>query len=305
MKRKRYGSRSDIYSRVTDEIVKAIEAGTEHFEMPWHRNEGGLPKNAATKKVYQGVNILVLWAGGERLGYASQYWATYRQWLLLGAQVRKGEKGLPVVFYKQEEKEAALEHHSNDTSLPRALLRFSTVFNSEQVEGWTAPQVRHSSKVEVLEDIEDFIQALGSDIRIGGDRACYIPSKDRILMPPRTSFKETKAGSAVEGYYSTLMHEHIHWTGHASRLDRELSVKFGAEGYAMEELVAELGAAFLCSSLGISTTPRPDHASYIQSWLKVLKEQKSAIFTAARAATAASQFLESLGKEVPSEELVL
>lgn len=299
-------NRSDIHARVTDEIVQAIETRVSVFEMPWHkRAHAGLPRNPATGNVYRGVNTLVLWVAGQRNGYASSYWASYRQWQSLGAQVRKEERGSVVVFYKREEK--TTDNSSEDTDEPektRAVLRHSFVFNSDQVDGWSSQESPHEVDDCTLSAIDEFVDALPSDIRYGSDSAYYNLTLDRVFMPHRANFHDTKSGRAIDGFYAVLLHEHIHWSGHPSRLKRDLSGRFGSSAYAMEELIAELGAAFLCASLGISTYPRPDHAAYIASWLRVLKEQKTAIFVAASAASVASQFLESLSTKSSIEKIV-
>jgi antirestriction protein ArdC len=168
------------------------------------------------------------------------------------------------------------------------------VFNVEQVDGWQPPRPAAKDPIKVLVEAERFIMAISADIRIGGDRAYYRPRTDHIQMPDRDRFTGTETIDATESYYATLLHELTHWTGHASRLDRDLSGRFGQEGYAMEELVAELGAAFLCSDLGITNRPRPDHATYIAHWLAVLKKDTRAIFTAASKANEARRFLTGL-----------
>ncbi|MGK2957399.1 MAG: ArdC family protein [Acidimicrobiales bacterium] len=296
--------RPDIYSRVTNEIVHAIELGVSKYEMPWHRPAGaGLPRNPVTRNAYRGVNTVSLWSTGRVNGYVSPYWASYLQWKTLGAQVKQGERGSPVVFYKSAEITDKNQNDDGDENeRSRAVLRHSTVFNSEQVEGWSALTVHHITGESALYLVDTFINGLQSDIRYGSDSAYYIPSTDRICMPNRGDFVDTGSGSSVEGFYAVLLHEHVHWSGHPKRLKRDLSGRFGSNAYAMEELVAELGAAFLCATLGISSSPRPDHAAYIESWLRVLKQNKSAIFVAASAASVASQFLYALvvknGEEV-------
>jgi antirestriction protein ArdC len=282
-------TKGDIYTRITEEIIKAIEAGVEDCVMPWHKKAlAGVPKNAVTKNPYHGINTLMLWMVGMKEAYASTSWASYKQWQSIGAQVREGEKGSVVVFYTREEVD------ENDDRTPRAFMRYSHVFNGDQVDGWQPTDTFKGVDHGTLQEVDRFIDALESDTRYGSDLACYVPSKDCILMPNRAEFYDTKHGSALEGFYAVLLHEHVHWTGHKTRLDRDLSGKFGSQSYALEELVAELGAAYLCASLGISTFPRPDHASYIANWLEVLKQEKKAIFVAAGMASTASQYLEGL-----------
>lgn len=287
-------SKTDIYTKITNEIISAIEAGAADFEMPWHRQaHAGLPRNPVTKKLYRGVNTLALWITRRKAGFASSYWASYLQWQSLGAQVRHGEKGATIIFYqrKEEEDEDTEEGSQNQA---RAVIRYSHVFNGDQVDGWTANKAPVEANHQKFSKAVSFINSLQSEIRHGSDTASYSPTLDCIFMPNQSAFRDTKSGSAVEGYYAVLFHEHIHWSGHSSRLNRDLSGRFGSGSYAMEELVAELGASFLCATLGINTYPRSDHAAYIASWLKVLKEHKTGIFAAASAASAASLYLESL-----------
>jgi antirestriction protein ArdC len=285
----------DVYQSVTDQIVASIEAGAGTFTMPWHRDAGTtMPTNALTGNTYNGVNVVALWAAAEQCGFTTGYWATYKQWSLLGGQVRKGEKGSVIVFYKQTNVEISDTESGEPKNKSVLYARSSRVFNVEQVDGWQPPRPAALDPIEVLDEAERFVMATSADIRIAGDRAYYRPGTDHIQMPDRDRFTGTETIAVTESYYATLLHELTHWTGHAARLDRDLSSRFGREGYAMEELVAELGAAFLCSDLGISNRPRPDHAAYIAHWLAVLKKDTRAIFTAASKANEARRFLAGL-----------
>lgn len=289
-----FTSSDSIYSRVTDIIISAIEAGASSFEMPWHRKaDAGMPRNPLSKNVYQGVNTLSLWAGAYKKGYASSYWATYWQWRKLSAQVREGEKGSPVVFYKRED---VYTGNEEGASIPRAYLRYSFVFNADRVDGWKPDGLINDNEQVAFPSVDAFIKALGSDTRYGSDSAYYNWDLDRIFIPDRQAFRDTKSSTADESFYAVLLHEHIHWSGHRLRLNRDFSERFGSESYAMEELVAELGSAFLCTSLGLSAEPRPDHAAYIATWLQVLKSDKAAIFAAASTARKASDYLETLAR---------
>jgi antirestriction protein ArdC len=282
----------DVYRSITDQIVASIEAGAGAFTMPWHRDTATtMPTNALTGNTYNGVNIVALWAAAEQCGFTTGHWATYEQWSLLGGQVRKGEKASVVVFYKQESVDVSETDTGERKKKSVLYARSSRVFNVDQIDGWQAPQPAVSDPVAVLGEAERFVTATSADIRIGGDRACYRPRTDQIQIPDRDRFTGTDTIGATESYYATLLHELTHWTGHTSRLDRDFSDRFGREGYAMEELVAELGAAFLCSDLGITNRPRADHAAYIAHWLAVLKKDTRAIFTAASKANEARRFL--------------
>jgi antirestriction protein ArdC len=280
--------RFDIHQHLTDRIVAAIEAGAGEWQMPWHRGSGGRhPVNIASGNKYRGVNILGLWVDAQVNGYASHLWGTFRQWDERGATVRKGQKASYVVFYKEIEVDTA--EGEEDDSKRRLIARAIPVFNADQVDG--LQEVVAVSPVEELQGVDAFIAATGAAIVHGGNRACFIPKLDEIHMPARASFIGSATSSATEAYYSTVLHELTHWTAPVHRCDRDLSGRFGSEAYAMEELVAELGAAFLCAELGITVEPRPDHAQYLAHWLKVLKADKRAVFTAASKAAEAVSFL--------------
>jgi antirestriction protein ArdC len=285
----------DVYQSITDQIVASIEAGAGTFTMPWHRDAGTtLPTNALTGSTYNGVNIVALWAAAEQRGFTKGCWATYKQWSLLGGQVCKGETGSVVVFYKQTNVEVSDTDTGERENKSVLYARSSRVFNVEQVDGWRPPRPAAPDPIKVLVEAERFVMATSADIRNGGDGAYYRPRTDHVQMPDRDRFTGTETIGATESYYATLLHELTHWTGHAARLGRDLSGRFGREGYAMEELVAELGAAFLCSDLGVTNRPRLDHAAYIAHWLAVLKKDTRAIFTAASKANEARRFLTGL-----------
>lgn len=287
--------RRDVHREITDHIIAAIEKGVGDFKMPWHREAShAIPTNAFTGNQYNGVNVIALWVAAEIANFSFGLWATYKQWKLLGAQVRKDEKGSAIVFYKQTMREL-LDGETGETETKSFLFaRASFVFNANQVDGWCAPKPTVSEPAEILENAEAFVAATGADIRHGGDRAYHKRSTDHIQMPDRDRFTGTETSSATECYYATLFHELVHWTARKGRLNRKFPGGFAKETIAMEELVAELGAAFLCSEFAITNMPRPDQAAYVESWLKVLKNDKRAIFTAAGKASEAKQFLMSL-----------
>ena len=289
----------DIYQRITNQIIAAIEAGAGSYVMPWNpRHYDGstvrIPHNPIGRYGYQGVNILSLWGSQQINGYTTAEWASYRQWATAGAQVRVGEKGTMTIFFKSTQ--ATRDHDNDDDGTANSrkssfVARAAFVFNVAQVDNFNPapqpplPEIEHHANADRL--------IIGSEANIyhGGGRACYIPSKDEIHLPPPGSFRD------AESYYAVALHELTHWTGHSSRCDRDLRNRFGSEAYAAEELIAELGAAFLCAELAISTTPRRDHASYIDDWLKVLRNDKRAIFTAASKASQASTYLISMSRE--------
>ncbi len=285
--------RRDIHAEFTQTIIDAIEGTTDKWEMPWHRSHvSGLPGNATTGNHYNGVNILSLWCATSSSGYTSSQWASYKQWASVGAQVRKGEKGSLVVFYKQLQHEGM---NSKGETVERSFMmaRASSVFNADQVDDWkgAADPVELVDETERLARADALIAASGADIRHGGEAAYYQPTTDAVHVPNRDRFKATERSSATENYYSTMFHELTHWTGPESRCNRTFGKRFGDDAYAVEELVADLGAAFLCGDLGIVASPRDDHAKYLNHWLKVLKADSRAIFTAASKASAAIKYL--------------
>jgi antirestriction protein ArdC len=285
-------SKGDTYQTITDKILAAIEAGVGDYRMPWHRHGPTIsrPLNAATGKTYQGVNVVALWADATAKHFGSGYWATYRQWQQLGAQVRKGAKGSPIVFFKALE-QGEKEPSEDEDPKPRLVARTSWVFNAEQVDDWTPPTSEKQNEVEIREHVEAFVAATGADIRYGGNHAYYDVPGDYIAVPAPEQFVPTDTSSATEGFYSVQLHELVHWSGAGHRLDRVLRRRFGDEAYAMEELIAEFGAAFLCADLHIANEPRLDHACYVSSWLKVLNGDRTALFTAANKANAAVGYL--------------
>lgn len=276
-----------IYETITIQIVEAIEQGAGTYNMPWHRSRCDVasPSNAVTGRGYRGVNVLSLWVIAEARGYGSGQWATYQQWREQGAQVRRGEKAAAVVLWKPlatPEREPALPLADDR---PAFLARGYSVFNADQVDGYAPSVVPQLTEAERIDRAEAFFEAIPATIEHGGNSACYVPTLDRVQLPAFAQFK------SATGYYSTLAHELTHWTGAKPRLDRDLSGRFGTDAYAVEELVAELGAAFTCGNLRLPVEPRTDHAPYIASWLKVLKGDSRAIFTAASKAQAAADYL--------------
>lgn len=282
-------ARADIYQRVTDEIVKAVEAGTGSFVMPWH-GLCGRPCNAFSGDAYRGVNVLVLWSTARTRKYLSWYWATFLQWKTLGARVRKGEKATPIVVYKQVPVAAEDATTGEPVEDYRLIARLYFVFNAAQVDGWTEPHTWPNANVVSDAAIDEFIAATGADIR-QGNIAMYSRSADYITIPDKRQFLGSETSTITESYYSTVFHELVHWTGHRCRLGRNLSGRFGTKDYAMEELVAELGAAYLCAEFFMIHTPRKDHSAYIGEWLNVLKGDKRAIFSASSKAIEAVNFL--------------
>ena len=287
--------RRNVYTRVTDRIVQSLEQGVRPWHQPW---TGGLTDGRMVRPLrhtgapYRGINILLLWCAAMERGFASPHWMTYRQASELGAQVRKGERGSLVIYADRFVKKDA-GANGDEAEREIRFMKGYTVFNVEQIDGlpahFHAPAAPRLDPVQRIDRAEAFIAAVKADIRHGGTCASYSVAEDRVRMPPFEAFRD------AESYYATLAHELTHWTRHPSRLDREFGrKKWGDEGYAVEELVAELGAAFLCADLDLTPDVRDDHASYIASWLKVLKNDRRAIFSAAGHAQRAADFLHRL-----------
>jgi antirestriction protein ArdC len=280
----------DVYARVTSQIINAIEQGTGTWRMPWHTSGrfAFSPINVTSKKPYRGINTVCLWAAAEAKGYERGEWGTYQQWLERGAQVRKGEKATTVVFWKFANGSAETDDADETPKTGGSRLLFTrgySVFNAAQVDGYTPKVELDRPVIERIEQADAFFKTIGATVRHGGNQAFYAPVSDHIQMPAFQAFRDGVS------YYATLAHEHTHWTANAGRCDRQLGKRFGDNAYAAEELIAELGAAFTCAHLGLSTEPREDHAQYIQSWLRVLKADKRAIFTAASKAQQACDWL--------------
>lgn len=290
--------KQDVYERVTAQIVAELEKGVRPWLKPWNAEHaaGRITRPLrANGQAYRGINVLMLWGAACERGYAAPIWMTYKQAQEFGGQVRKGETGNLVVYANTMTKTETNENgEESERDIP--FMKGYTVFNAEQVEGLpvrfyelAAPAPDSVSRID---HAEAFFAATRADIRHGGNRAFYSPAEDRVQMPPIEAFQETEA------YYATLAHELTHWTKAKPRLDRDFGRKrFGDSGYAMEELVAELGAAFICADLALTPEPRAEHAAYLAHWLKVLKEDKRAIFSAAAHAQRAADYLNGLQPE--------
>ena len=285
-------TRKDLYQSVTDKVIAQLEAGTAPWVQPWGHADVtaplGLPANAQTGRNYSGINILLLWGAAIETARTTQVWLTYLQALALGGNVRKGERGTTICyadsFIPRKEKERAASEGVDPQRV--GFLKRYTVFNIDQCEGLPGELYASAAPMPECETIphaERLIAATGADFRIGGDKAFYVPPHDYIQVPPQPAFFEQI------NYYRTCFHELGHWTGHKSRLDRELRTRKGSKDYAREELVAEMASAFVCAALSIKPTVR--HTDYIGSWLQVLREDKRAIFRAASLASKAADFI--------------
>jgi antirestriction protein ArdC len=285
--------REDIYRRITDEIVAAIEAGPGRWRLPWHHDGSAVarPMNLVSKKKYRGINVLALWVAAMKSGHASGVWGTYRQFAEAGGQVRKGERATTVVFWKQfrngDAEDADDGEDSGETECRRArfMAKGYSVFNSAQVDGLDLPKPPELPETERIAGADAFFANLGITIRTEGDQACYVPGLDEVRMPPFARFR------SADAFYATLAHECGHATGAKHRLNRDLGGRFGSARYAADEQVAELTASYVMADLGLAYGARPESAAYLASWLKVLKNDTRAIFTAAAKAQAAADWM--------------
>ncbi|MCE9565994.1 MAG: ssDNA-binding domain-containing protein [Planctomycetes bacterium] len=286
---------TDLHTRITDTIIADLEQGVRTWLKPWNTEHAAGQINRPLRaggQPYRGINVLMLWTAAMNQNFTAPTWMTYQQAKELKGNVRKDSKGSLVVYSNRITRTQTAED-GEESERTVSFLKGYTVFNVEQIEGLPAhfyatasPQLDSAQRIEVA---DQFFAHTGADIRHGGNQAYYAPEPDYVQMPPFESFRDAAS------YCSTLCHELTHWTKHAIRLDRDFGRrKFGDEGYAREELVAEIGAAFLCCDLGITPEPREDHVAYLGYWLKVLKEDKRAIVQAASHAQRAVEFLHGL-----------
>lgn len=290
--------KTDIYQKITDQIVSELEKGVRPWMKPWHVEHaaGRITRPLRGNGIpYKGINVLVLWSAAMEKGYAAPVWMTFKQASELKASVRKGEHGSLVVYADRIIRTETDAKTGEDAERVIPFLKGYTVFNVEQIDGlpehyYAKPAPRVDS-IERIERAETFLNNTGATVRHGGTMAYYNISQDFVQMPPFESFRD------AESYYATRAHEMTHWTRHPSRIDRDFGRKrFGDSGYAMEELVAEMGSAFLSADLDLTPEVREDHASYIASWIKVLRNDKRAIFSAASHAQRAVDFLHGATK---------
>lgn len=284
----------DLYQTVTDRIVAKLESGTSPWVQPYSRKAQGLPCNAVTNRPYSGINILLYYTS-QASGYARPRFLTFKQAKKAGGWVKKGEKGMPLYFFKP----MASKDAKTGEDKKWAILREYNVFNVAQCENLPDSITNGEYVAPLNQDqrefaADGFIKASGADFREGVGKPCYIPSKDFISMPAWTEFH------GHNEFYATAFHELAHWTGHKTRLDRDLKNRFGTKEYAAEELVAELTAAFLSAEFSFDHTD--NGAAYIKSWIELLKEDKKAIFTAASAAQKAADYLRGKALEDTAAE---
>lgn len=275
---------------ITNAIIAKLEEGVSPWRRPWTGQPSIQRPLRACGAPYRGINVIWLWSVAEQRGYTRSTWMTYRQAQEYGAQVRRGETGTIAVFYKSYSAQETDTDSGEETTSTRRVLRTYTVFNVEQIDNLPdrfvqPPAPRVLSDETHRAEIDTFIAASGADIIHGGDRACYVPSLDRIHLPDAAAF------DSYASYGAVACHELAHWTGHPTRLNRDLNNRFGTDKYAAEELVAELSSAYLGADLGLPVTHLDNHASYIDSWLGILRKDERALLTAAAKAEEAAAYL--------------
>jgi antirestriction protein ArdC len=289
--------RADVYSRVTAEIIAAIEQGAGEWRAPWFHNGTSIarPTNVSSGKRYRGINTLALWASGFAAGYGDGLWGTYKQWQDAGAQVREGEHSATVVLWREIQVSRQADNEDDDHGHRRMFARAFSVFNVAQVDRYERPATPALPEAERLAQAEAFIANLGVKTVFGGSEAYYRPSADTVFMPPFTSFRDAAS------FYGVWLHENGHASGAKHRLDRDLSGRFGSAAYAAEECCVEILSGLVLADLGIAHHPRPDHAAYVASWRKILKDDPKAIFTAASKAQQAADWMHA--QQPQAEEL--
>ena len=282
-------SKKDIYQEITNQIISDLKNGNPVWEKPWEKGFMGFPVNVSSNSFYSGINTVILWHRQSKLGADSSQWLTFRQAQNLGGHIKKGEKAICIIFYKK----ITVEDKDTEEEKTIPIIKAYPVFNLSQCEG-----LDHLKKLPVEKDqafkdkeqAEELIKASKAQIIMAAfDTAGYEQKEDKILIPKKSQFKTEK------GFYSTMFHELSHWTGHPSRLNRKINNKFGSKDYAFEELVAEISASFLCCHLGFHYSTQ--HSAYVKDWIKVLKEDKKAIFKASSLAQKATEFILNFKKE--------
>jgi antirestriction protein ArdC len=275
-----------IYDQVTNKIIASLEKGVAPWVCPWNK-ESPFPINASTGKRYNGINVILTWIAEHENNFQTSKWLTFKQAKALGGHVRKGEKGTSIVFFKMIEKET--DGETERFPCPKGY----TVFNVSQCDGLPDKvtgkhETTEGGGVQELKrsDLQKFVSDTGAIVRHEGDRAYYSIDNDSVTLPELEKFH------SEHGYWATALHELTHWTGAKHRLDRQYGKRFGDAAYAAEELVAEMGSAFMCRLFNVEGELR--HAGYIENWLKALRSNRKLVFTAASAASKASDYLQTL-----------
>ena len=282
----------DLFEQITDQLVADIQSGAPNWRMPWHTVADAATPTNLDGRPYRGLNAMWLPLVAGQRGWDTGVWGTYRAWQRHGAQVRRGSTGTHVVLWKSTTDTVLMDDDTEPTERTQLVARTYTVFAAEQVDGaedlLSRRDVVERDTPERIAAAEVYFAAVGATVTEGGNLAGYDPKADAIRIPALAQF-DTAAHS-----YATWAHETTHWTGHPSRLNRDLSGRFGDDAYGVEELIAELGAAFWCAQAGISAVTRPDHAAYLASWLRVLRTDARSLITVASKAQAAIDHLNAI-----------
>jgi len=279
----------DVMAAVVEDIIAAIEAGVDTWQMPW-RTSFTIPTNASTGVPYKGGNVLACWITGAHRAYSTQLWATYKQWAAMDRQVAKGQKGLHLVKW------SPIERPQPDGTIKKLMIPNGfVVFNEAQLEHAGEPDYELDVSEWPACTAEMWLDLAMVPARCTVGAPAYHTRDDAVSMPPIVAFDTT------DDYLATFAHELAHWTGHESRLARDMTGRFGSDSYAMEELVAELSAAFTCARYNVRPADRTDHASYLDHWVRVLRADPKVLWTVASKAQAATDHLRTYVTDVVSD----
>lgn len=284
----------DIRQEITNRIIEMIADGRGNYKKGWQSvATAGMPRNGKTNAAYKGVNVILLLCAAAERGFTSNVWLTYKQAQEMGANVRKGEKGTMCAYFELMRKKGSENETEGDDEDGQTFMMCKPfwVFNVAQVDGLPEGigEIPASEPAfDPIHEAEALLEKSGAKIQYGFDKAFYQPGSDYIGLPSREAFYSR------ENFYATALHELTHWTGHPSRCNRQFGKRFGDQAYAFEELVAELGSAFLNAHVGLVDATIERHAGYVESWLAVLKRDKTAIFSAASQASKAVEYLKHI-----------
>jgi len=291
-------TKKDHYQEITNAFIELLENEKGNFVKTWQDNSLNGHYNIKTKKAYQGTNVFSTAISSFKNGFKSNEWGSFKQWQDKGFKVNKGVKATYIIYFEMIENKKAQLKGEEKKLIP--LLKGFPIFNADQTSYKDSKDYlknlnllkEHGNKLIFNNKrIDKVVNNSKAIIKHGGNRAFYSPTSDFIQMPNKESFKDIDNNSKEVNYYSTLLHELSHWSGHSSRLKRDLFNRFGSNAYAFEELVAEISSGFLCTMLELVKLPTPNHAKYINNWLEVLKSDKKAIVKAFALAQKSSDFI--------------
>jgi len=291
-------TKKDHYQEITNAFIELLETEKGNFVKTWQANSLNGHYNIISKKAYQGTNVFTTAMSSFKNGFKSNEWASFKQWENKGFKVNKGSKATYIIYFEAIENKKEQLKGIEKKIIP--MIKGLAIFNADQTSYKNSIEyLNHLEGLKTVEDltvfnnekIDNLVINTKATIKHGGNSAFYSPTVDFIQMPYKSSFKEIENISKEVGYYSTLLHELSHWSGSHKRLDRKIFNRFGSNGYAFEELVAEISSGFLCTILELVKLPTPNHAKYINNWLEVLKSDKKAIVKAFSLAQKASNFI--------------